>query len=62
MKVALSIRKIRQSLRMTQSQFCALYNSVEPKELTIDQPLLSKYESGDVIPPGDKLLKFQSLK
>ena len=61
MNVAETIKGIREALKLTQTQFCALFNTLEPLNLKIDQPLLSKYESGDVVPPGDKYQKFLNL-
>lgn len=61
MNAAETIKAIREALRFTQTQFCTYYNHSEPTDLKIDQPLLSKYETGDVVPPGDKMLKFLSL-
>ena len=55
------IKMVRESLRLTQNQFVALFNATEPKEVTLSQSLLSRYEAGTVIPPGDKFNKILEL-
>lgn len=53
-KVGRRIKKVRViDLDMTQKQFA--------KKLGVTQPMISKYEKGEIIPPAEILLKIAKL-
>ena len=56
-----SIRKPRRALDLTQEQLVDLFNNSAPFELRLSRNNLSKYETGDVMPPADKYLKLMSI-
>lgn len=61
MSIAEEVRDIRRSLGLTQEKFCDLFNRTEPVDVQINQSALSRYESGDVMPPADKFAKILGM-
>ena len=61
MNVPETIRYIRYNMKLNQTDFCDLYNEWDPKQLRLNQPTLSRYETGLVMPPADKFAKIQDL-
>lgn len=56
--VAEIIRIARQQTGLTQEQFCAMIGAAKPFCIQISRRNLSKYETGENIPPADKYLKI----
>jgi len=54
MNIAKEIRRIRKAAGLTQLELA--------KKIKRDRSIISHYEAGDCIPPGDILLKIWSLK
>lgn len=61
-EIADNIMEIRRKLGLTQDAFCSRYNQFAPKHLKINRSTLSKYESGDIMPPADKYLKILEME
>ncbi len=55
------LQEIRGKCDATQTEFVRIFNMFEPKELTLNQADISRYEDGKVDMPGTKLEKFRII-
>ena len=55
------IKRARTAAGLSQKNLVALYNKTEPVDNRLDRPLLSRYETGRVMPKADKYIKLMAI-
>lgn len=56
-----TIRDVRRLYKLTQAEFCRLYNNYPPFAVRITRSVLARYETGAIMPTAVKYNKFLML-
>jgi len=61
-KIAAEVKRIRRNLKLTQKQFCELFNTKVPSDVALTQSTLCRYERGEISPPAYKMEVIRDLR